>query len=54
MKDITFYVAKNQTIKEILYAVLSFLWWIVPLQIFVRLSLFPFIIHIFMEYPFFL
>ena len=53
MKDITFYVTKNQTVKEILYVVLSFLWWILPLQIFVKLSIFPSIIQLFMEYPFF-
>ena len=53
MKDFTFYVTKKQTALEILYAVFSFLWWIIPLQIFVRLSIFPFIIQLFMKYPFF-
>jgi len=49
MKDFTFYVTKNQTALEILYAVFSFLWWIIPLQIFVRLSIFPFITNIFIN-----
>jgi hypothetical protein len=33
MKDMIFYVAKNQTVIEIIYAALSFLWWIIPLYL---------------------
>jgi len=53
MEDFTFYVTKKQTAKELFYVILSYLWWIVPLQIFSRLSIFPFITNIFINYAVF-